>query len=225
MASRGAIVAMLIVVAFGCEAPRQTEAPQETAVPEAQGPPEWETEIAEMVRVLELTIAEEDAVRAAYPEREDEVRTFLQSARGQGLMEDEAALADAARARDLSEVRAITTRAGEDRNALREIIADGDRNIRESLPTEKRVAWDAYQISSELLELMQPLGLTLDQASQIETQAVTSFEAAMARNEPNPHAAAFLSLERWSEAAVLTPAQRQEYETIKKENPLRSLRF
>lgn len=220
---------VLALAAIGCEpaddAPATQANAQQAAAVAMNEPPAWEDELYDMVHALDLTIAEEDAVRAAYEQRDADVRAFMESERGRQLSDDEAALAEAARAGNLSKVREITGRAGGDRDALRQIIRDGKRRIREALPEDKRVAWDAYQVSAELLELMEPLGLDLDQQLKIEDQAVVSMEAALARNEPNPMAAAFLSIEKWAENAVLTPTQRRAYTDVKQENPLRSLRF
>lgn len=216
--------AVIAACGVGCDPATDTPAPNPTAQPVAESPA-WEDELYEMVRVLDLTIAEEDAVRAAYQARDAEVQAFMDSGRGKRLSDAEAELADAVRSRDLSAVRAITDRAGGDRDALRQIVEEGKENIRNALPQNKRVQWDAYQVSSELLALMEPLTLTPDQQYQIEEQAVLRTDAALARNEPNPKAAAFLSLEEWAENVVLNVEQRGRYESIKKENPLRSLRI
>lgn len=224
MAFRIFLVLTIAVVGTGCDPASDSGAPQ-AAVPAIDEPPAWEDELYEMADALGLSIAEEDAVRAAYEARDAEVRAFMESERGRQLSEDEAALADATRARDLAAVRAITDRARDDRAELMRIVEDGKRRIRDALPEDKRVEWDAHRIASEMFEVMEPLELTSDQRWEIEAQAVTNVEAAIARNEPNPMAAAYLSLEKWAENAVLTPEQRQAYQSLKKENPLRSLRF
>lgn len=218
------IVLLISAVIVGCEPAREPAAPEAVA-PAVNEPPAWEDELHEMVQTLDLTIAEEDALRAAFEQRDAEVRAFMESERGRQLSEDEAALADAARARDLSTVKSITDRAGDDRGALRQIIDEGNQRIRETLPEEKREAWDAHVIASELLALMEPLQLDAEQEADIRAHALTAVEAAIGRNEPNVKAAAFLSLEEIAESAVLTPLQREAYADIKDANPLRSLRL
>lgn len=178
-----------------------------------------------MVDVLALNESEAENLRWAFEDRDYAVAEYMESAEGRELVAEEASLRDAVNSRDLGGVRRITDSASDKRDRLREIVAEGNEGIRMALPESKRREWDAYRISSKLLSFAEPLGLTVEQELQIEEHAFTCIDAARAANKPNPMAAAFLALEKWSENTVLSPQQRSAYEEAKKSNPLRSLSF
>lgn len=177
----------------------------------------------EMVRVLGLDPAAASALREAFARRDAEVESWIGGERGQRLIRLEAEMFAAVEARKLDDVKRATAEATPLRDELRQLIADHETSILDSLGPERRVQWEGYEVARKMLDLMQPLELNFQQAQAIEQGGPAALAQAMRTGEPNPQAAAFLELEKWVEESVLTPDQRAAYQDIKASNKLRSL--
>ncbi|MBX3179337.1 MAG: hypothetical protein KF886_18430 [Candidatus Hydrogenedentes bacterium] len=177
----------------------------------------------EMARVLGLDPAAASALRDAFARRDAEVEAWIAGERGQRLIRLEAEMFAAVEARKLDDVKRATAEATPLRDELRQLIADHETSILDSLGPERRVQWEGYEVAKKMLDLMQPLELNFQQAQAIEQGGPAALAQAMRAGEPNPQAAAFLELEKWVEESVLTPDQRAAYQDIKASNKLRSL--
>lgn len=177
-----------------------------------------------MVRTLALPSNQQGELRAAFEQCYGEFEQALSGDQGAKLVAEEQALRHAAEARDLAAVRRITQQEKTQRQATREMIQSGKEQILAALRPEQRLAWDAHRISKELIALTGP-GLSLQQEAAIRNQAPSFLLTASERREPNPMAAAFLTLEQWAENNVFTAPQRQAYQEVKQRHPMRSLKW
>lgn len=176
---------------------------------------------AEMVSVLELTDEESANLQGAYRARNEAHSTWM-AENGAKLTRLEREMAEAAKARDLSGVKASKAQAEPLRDELRNLLDAHQEAIHAALSAENQERWKAHLLGNRLLKLMEPLDLSEEQVSEVHAQAVLAVQASA--NESNPEAAGFLQLEKSVEASVLSSAQRQAYEGVKEKNPLRSLR-
>jgi len=176
-----------------------------------------------MTRVLALEPETVTALQAAFARRDEVVENWLAGEKGQRLIELEAQLFAAVEARSLAEVKRTTAAAKPLRNELRQLIQDHESAILGTLPPDKQVEWQGYEVSDQLLTLMKPLELGFEQAQAIEHAGAPAVGQCIQRGEPNPKAAAFLEVEAWVEERVLTPEQREGYQEIKSKNKMRSL--
>jgi len=174
-----------------------------------------------MTAVLELSDQEKAKLKTAFEARAEAI-TRWRAENGAKLAQFEQEMKQAAKARDLADLRQAKSKAEPLRNELRELSQTHQANIREALSPEYRRQWEAHQVSERILDIMQPLTLSDQQISQVRTEAISAVRASV--NEPNPGSAAYLKLERMVELSVLETEQRQAFQEIKKKNPLRSLR-
>ena len=221
------VVLLCGVLVLGCGGVKQEEEAQNTtaapAVPE--GPPPWEADYHEMVEVLALTAAEQNAVRTAYEEGYAAFVERLEGDEGKDLMAEEAELKKAVEQKNLSAVRSITARAAPKRRAMEGAVQQVEEGALAALPPEKLNQWNGHRVAKELLTLMEPLGLNGDQWNAIYGTGTMAVLDAQQKGEPNPMAAGFIQLEVWAEQNVLMQEQYAQYQDIKKQNPMRSLKW
>ncbi len=93
--------------------------------------------------------------------------------------------------------------------------------VRDALSPSNQIAWNAHQVSEELLKYMDQLALTEKQLEQIHE--VSMVQASESNNKKRPLLTAFNGLEKQVEKTVLTSEQRQAYKDIKEANPLRNI--
>lgn len=222
--TRAAILGLSIVLG-GCQAGVDGDSGASVEAARAQLEAEFDSqgELERKKRFLGLAGAQAAALDAAYAQRDSEISAWIAGERGQRLIALEAKMGDASRGRDLQGVQAAIAEAKPLRQELILLIGEHEGNIRAVLSQEQVDAWDGYEIASELLALMEPLGLDVQQRSAIEQSGTAALLAARGRGESNAGAAAFLDLEKWAESSVLRAEQRAGYQEIKSQNKLRSL--
>ena len=199
---------------------------QEAEVP-ASIPNAPEARIGEKYEAIPSVLGLSATESAAFAEQLDRLdatlRAWMEGEKGQQLMQLDAEIRVKTEEKDLPGLRAVIAQATPLRNEIRGLIASSRNDLLDSLGPEGRLSWEAHEVASELLELMEPLSLDTTQEAQIRTNAIEQLRAAQSKNEPNPKAASFLELEQWAESRVLSPEQRDAYQTVKEDNPMRSL--
>lgn len=220
---RSLVLLGLTASLFGCGQPvpdsRSTPQPGETN--SESDAPDWTPEFAEMQSALAMSDEESAKVQAAFEKREVEVSAWM-ATHGAKLAKLEKTMRTAARSRDLAGVRNTTSKAKPLRDALRELIATHTKTIPAALSKDNQSAWAAYQLSQEVLDLMEDLNLTPEQIEQIQVESHSVMQSAVDKTEPQP--ASVLALQQFAETKVLTKDQIADYESVKKKNPLRLLR-
>lgn len=199
---------------------------QEAEVP-ASIPDAPEARIGEKYEAIPSVLGMSASESAAFAEQLDHhdttLRAWMEGEKGRQLMALDAEIRTKTEEKDLPGLRAVIAQATPLRTEIRGLIESSRNELLDSLGPEGRLKWEAYEVASGLLELMEPLALDATQEAQIRTNAIEQLRAAQSKNEPNPKAASFLELERFSESRILSPEQRDVYETVKKDNPMRSL--
>ena len=210
-----------IVVCFlmaGCT--QEAEVPVSLPdAPEARIGEEYEA----IPSMLGLSPEESSAFAGQLDRLDATLRSWMQGEKGQQLMGLEAEIRTKTEEKDLPGLRAVIAQATPLRTEIRELIESSRNELLDSLGPEGRLKWEAHEVASGLLELMETLVLDATQEAQIRTNAIEQLRAALSKNEPNPKAASFLELERWVESRILSFEQRAAYEAVKKDNPMRSL--
>lgn len=199
--------------------------PEEAAAARSELEATWQAEYDAMAAAVPLSADEASKLEQAFESFHADLAAWLDGPEGQRLMALEAEMKAAARGKDLAGVRAATGEARPLRDTFEQKIKAGQQALLDALTPENRARWKGHKLAAHLLELMEPLELSPQQRSAIESNAAAALAQAEARGEANPPAAAFLELERWAETQVLSPDQRSAYEGIKKGAPLRSLRI
>jgi hypothetical protein len=179
---------------------------------------DWKPEFARMESELELSDAESNALQAAFEAREADVSAWM-TQKGVRLRTLESTMKSAARSKDLGGVRKAIAEAKPLREELRSVINEAQEAITTALTDANQTAWKAVLLRDRLLELMEPLQLSDEQEQLIHAEARNVVQSSVA--EVNPEAAGFIKLEKAVESSILTPAQRVDYEPIKKKNALR----
>ncbi len=224
------IATMCLVLMVGC-GPEDSANKKTLVVPEVspnavesaggEADPGWENEFDMMASNLQLSDDESARLREAFEVREIEISEW-KATQGTRLESMEKRMLQAAKSRDLSGVRSAKSKAEPLRDELRALIDKHQDAIECALSADSLAAWAAFQLTTRLTDLMQELSLTPAQIEQIRSAAATVVENSS--HEDNPQAAGFLALEREVESQILTAEQKVAYETIKKKNPMRSLR-
>ena len=105
----------------------------------------------------------------------------------------------------------------------RSMQADFERDLINAIPATKMPDWKAYRISKLLLDFVTPLNLSNEQKAQLKTLAPTVIQSL--GREKNWQGLGTDRLEKRMEASILTTDQKSEFETLKKKNKLRMLRW
>lgn len=199
----------------------RTEADTETDADRTPPETDWTGEFDRISAELGLSDDEEANLKATFEARTEALIQWWDE-KGAELPRFERRMKRAAKARDLKEFRAAKAKAEPLIKELRDLLKTHRSNIREALSPEHRIEWEAHQLSERILELMQPLKLSDRQIAQVRAESVSAVRANV--NEPNPTAAAYMKLEQTVERDVLTAEQRESFQEIKKQHPLRSLK-
>lgn len=198
------------------DAPSQDDRSQAGSATDADRLPSpetaWTAEYEQMNAVLELSDQERVELKAAFEARAAAF-TQWQKEKGSDLDQFEQQMKQAAKARDLADLKRATAKATPLRNELREILKTHQSNIQEALSPKLRLKWEAHEVSELVLDLMQPLSLSDQQVAQVRTEALSTARASA--DEPNPRAAAYLNLEQNVERSVLTAEQRQAFQELR----------
>lgn len=186
-------------------------------------PPEaaWTEEYERMVSVLGLSGQESQTLKAAYEARA-ETLTQWWTEKGSQFKQYQQEMMQAAKTRDLAGVRRAKEKVDPLRKELDALLEAQQSTIRNALSSDHLFKWDVRQVSERILDIMQPVNLSDQQKSRVQTEAGSAVHASV--NEINPKAAAYMKLEQAVERSVLTAQQRQEFQDIKKKHPLRSLK-
>jgi len=182
------------------------------------------SEYEPMVAVLELSDEETARLKEAFDARDEEIGRW-EAEHGERLKGLESQMMAAAKKRRLAEMRSAIAQAKPLRQGLLALVAKHKFQIFMTLPEEKRVEWDAHRLHRRLAGLMEPLNLSDDQVEQIRAKSMeiaATIERPTAEAGPLPRA--YLAFEKAVESHVLTAEQRGEFETIKSDNKLRSLK-
>lgn len=182
------------------------------------------SEYERMVAVLELSDEETARLKEAFDARDEEIGRW-EAEHGERLKGLESQIMAATKKRRLAEMKSATAQAKPLRQELLALVAKHKFQIFMTLPEEKRAEWDAHRLHRRLAGLIGPRNLSDDQVEQIRAK---SLEVARTIKRPTPDArplpGAYLAFEKAVESQVLTVEQRREFETVKNENKLRSLK-
>lgn len=196
------------------------------ADPEAVQPAEidWRTEFLEMKAVLRPNDALSDALERAYAEQDFDVQLWMKSERYARLLAIETQIRQSIDSKDEEENHHLKEEARPLRVEFRQIIAKHRARILATMGEENRLKWTAHRLTERMRNLMSPLKLTDEQVAELRSRAWHTVErSAGAPKPPQFEQEAFLQLERQMEHEVLGPGQQRKYETVKRENPNRSL--
>jgi chromosome segregation ATPase len=194
--------------------------------PEAVQPSEidWKLELAEMKGVLRPSDAETMGLDLAFADREAEIGQWMKSQKYAQLVALERQMHEAAAAKDLKTLDAAKAEAQPLRAELKQLVEKHRNRILEMLTENNRLKWQTHRLTERMRNLMQPLKLTDEQMTELRSRAWRSVEQfAAAKQGFDPHQEAFVNLEKEMEQEVLRRDQRRTYQTIKKDNPLRSV--
>jgi pyoverdine/dityrosine biosynthesis protein Dit1 len=184
-------------------------------------------EYERMVTILNLNDAECARLKETFKAGDEAIKGWKSSGEGIKLVQLEKQMKKAAKNRNLREMKQLIGEAKPLRSFYKGIIKTHHENILKALSPDKRKQWNAYRLADELINLMEPLGLSDDQIRQIQRSALSSIEKTI--NQSNVQnktmSRAYLNLTRTMENDVLTERQRQAYGQIKRKILIRSLKF
>lgn len=181
----------------------------------------WSDEYETMKSVTELNDDEAAQLLDEFESFGREVDQWWES-KGQGLIELEAEIKDAADAGDVAGVKVLVDRAAPVRREITQLMEKGKDNIVATLKPEQQTKWKAHLVAESFLNWADELELTDDQIAKVREASVTAVEES--EGEPNQHAAAYMRLEEIVEATMLFADQPRKLRRIKRHNPLRSFR-
>jgi len=196
-----------------------------TVDPEAVQPAEIDAqaELAEMKGVLRPSGDEVIDLERAFANRKREIEAWMQSEKYARLVTLEAELSKVAAANDAEAIARVKGEVQPLRDELKTLVERHRLRILDALTEDNRLKWLAHRLTERMRQLMQPLGLSTDQVTELRALAWTAIERNAATHEPPAlQHEAFLQLESEMEKNVLRAGQRRSYETVKKENPLRA---
>ena len=142
------LILMALVSFWGCGKSQQ----EPSKAVDRNHSPHWQEEYDEMVRVLAMSLSQEQELRAAFESTYGGFEQALSGEEGAKLVDEERSLRQAVKARDLAGVRRITRQKKTQRQGFRERIASGKEQILAVLSAEQRLQWDAHRISQELID-------------------------------------------------------------------------
>lgn len=217
---RWTIVTILAVMSAGCTSePDDKLADENPASPKARLGEEFD----DLALVLKLSDEESKAFQLNLSKHNDALRAWVEGEKGQRLIALEAEIRIKSTEKDLAGLRSVIGQATPLRNEIGRLIESSREELLDSLGFSRRCIWEGDRVATALLELIAPLALDTAQESLIHQGAQHLIVQAHGDNEPNPKAATFLELEKMAEQDVLTPEQREAYQAIKKQHPMRSL--
>ncbi|MGE3316061.1 MAG: hypothetical protein AB7O26_13180 [Planctomycetaceae bacterium] len=202
------------------------EAERIEADPDAVQPSEidWRTELAEMKAVLRPNDALSDALERAFAEHDFEVQLWMKSENYARLLAIETQLRQPITAEDKDAHKALKEEARPLRAEFRQLADKHRTRILTTMGEENRLKWTAHRLTERMRGIMSPLKLTDEQVAELRSRAWHTVErSAGAPKPPQFEREAFLQLEKQMEREVLGPGQQRKYETVKQENPNRSL--
>ncbi|TWU11544.1 hypothetical protein CA54_03510 [Symmachiella macrocystis] len=219
------IVMLLVVTLVSCTETESTSPPEEAEVAGQDQVPDkgswdWEAEFQEMKTALALGKEDAEKLRAAFESTGQEIETWWTN-KGDELIKREAKIKQAVKERDLAGVKSATAAARPLRKEITELIKQRKQELLLVLPPESQTQWQAHQVADMFFDIAEELQLTDEQVEQVQAAALTAVESST--QETNPRAAAYLKLEKSIEQSILEGGQIAKFETIKRNNPMRSL--
>ncbi len=199
----------------GAEAAMPTET-ERSASPETA----WAAEYEQVRAVLDLSAGEKAELKAAYLTRAEALEQWW-AEKGEKLSHLERRMKRAAKARDLAKFRRANEKVKPLLSELRNLDKTHRSLILKTLSPEHQLEWKAHLLEEKILDLLKPLELSDPQIARVRAESVSAVRACADRR--NPSAAAYMKLERTVELNVLTARQREAFQEIKKQHPLRSL--